>query len=124
MRDIYSIMADLDRCVGCHACEIACKQEHGLPPGLNWIKVLQVGPEEVDGRLRMEFIPVMLDGCIMCADKDEDSPACVVNCPTDALVVVETAEMLRLLSSGGRYRLCKIRERPKTPTARTRSAIC
>jgi len=112
MRDNYGIMADLDRCVGCHACEIACKQEHSLPPGLNWIKVLKVGPEKVGGRLRMEFIPIMLDGCIMCADKDGDSPACVVNCPTDALVVADTAEVLRLLGSGGRYRLCKIRAEP------------
>ena len=112
MGNIYGIMADLDRCVGCHACEIACKQEHGLPPGINWIKILQVGPEMVDGRLRMEFIPLMLDGCIMCADREERTPACVVNCPTDALVVVDAAETLRLLSSSGRYKMCKIREGP------------
>ena len=110
MGDVYGIMADLDRCVGCHACEIACKQEHGLPPGKNWIKVLQVGPERVDGRLRMEFIPLLLDGCTMCADREGRTPACVVNCPTDALVVVDAAETLRLLSRDGRYRLCKVRE--------------
>jgi len=112
MGNSYGIMADLDRCVGCHACEIACKQEHGLPPGINWIKVQQVGPEMVEGRLRMEFIPLMLDGCIMCADREGRTPACVVNCPTDALVVVDAAETLRLLSSSGRYRLCKVREGP------------
>jgi Fe-S-cluster-containing dehydrogenase component len=110
MGNSLGIMADLDRCVGCHACEIACKQEHGLPPGTNWIKVLQVGPEVVDGRLRMEFVPLILDGCVMCVDKEGRSPACVVNCPTDALVVVDDAEALRLLSRGGRYRLCKIRK--------------
>ena len=107
MGSTNGIIADLNRCVGCHACEIACKQEHGLPPGINWIKVLQVGPEMVDGRLRMEFIPLMLDGCIMCANRKKGAPACVVNCPTDALIVVDAAEALRLLSSGGRYRLCK-----------------
>ncbi len=110
MGSIYGIMADLDRCVGCHACEIACKQEYGLSPGTNWIRVLQVGPEMVDGRLRMEFIPLMLDGCIMCAGREGSKPACVVNCPTDALIVVDEAEALRLLSSSRRYRLCKVRE--------------
>ena len=107
--DLYGIMADIERCVGCHACEIACKQEHGLPPGTNWIRVLQVGPEEVDGRLRMEFVPVMLDGCTLCADQG-GKPACVMNCPTDALMVVDSSEALRLLGSDGRYRLCKARE--------------
>ena len=110
MGNSYGIMAGLDRCVGCHACEIACKQEHGLPPGTNWIKVLQLGPEMVDGRLRMEFIPLMLDGCIMCAHREGITPACVVNCPTDALVVDDPAKALRLLGSGERYRLCKTRE--------------
>ena len=110
MGDICGIMADIDRCVGCHACEIACKQEHGLPPGTNWIKVLQVGPEKVEGRLRMEFIPLMFDGCIMCANREGRAPACVENCPTEALIVVDAAETLRLLSIGGLYRLCKIKE--------------
>ena len=110
----YGIMADLDRCVGCHACEIACKQEHDLPPGINWIKVLQVGPMKVDGRLRMEFIPVMLDGCNICTNRLSEgrTPACVVNCPTHALLEVDTADTLRLLSSDRCYRLCKVRDGP------------
>ena len=110
----YGIMADLDRCVGCHACEIACKQEHDLPPGINWIKVLQVGPMNVDGRFQMEFIPVMLVGCNICANRLSEgrTPACVVNCPTNALFEVNTADILRLLSSDGRYRLCTVREGP------------
>ena len=112
MGDIYGIMADIDRCVGCHACEVACKQEHDHPPGTNWIRVLQVGPEEVDGRLRMEFIPIILDGCIMCASNEGEKPACVVNCPTDALMVVDSAEVLRLLNSNGKYRLCNAMEGP------------
>jgi len=112
MGDIYGIMADIDRCVGCHACEVACKQEHGLPPGVNWIRVLQVGPEVLDGRLRMEFIPLMSDGCTMCADREGRSPACVENCPTDALIVVDSAEVLRLLNSDGKYRLCKAMDGP------------
>ena len=110
MGNSYGIMADLDRCVGCHACEIACKQEHGLPPGINWIKVLQVGPEMVEGRLRMEFIPLMLDDCTMCSNREGRAPACVENCPTDALIVVDEAEALSLLSISGRHRLCKVRE--------------
>ena len=110
MGDIYGIMADLKRCVGCHACEIACKQEHGLPPGTNWIRVQRVGPEKVDWRLRMEFIPVMSDGCTMCVGREGRAPACVENCPTDALMVVDVAEALRLLGSGRRYRLCRASE--------------
>ena len=28
-----ALMIDLERCIGCKSCEVACKQEHGLGPG-------------------------------------------------------------------------------------------
>ena len=29
----YGLLIDYEFCVGCHACEIACKQEHNRPRG-------------------------------------------------------------------------------------------
>lgn len=55
-------------CVGCHACEIACKQEHGLGVGPRLIRVIDRSPF---------FVPVY---CRHCA-----RPPCKDVCPTAAI---------------------------------------
>ena len=55
-------------CMGCHACEIACKQEHGLDVGPRLIRVIEKSPF---------YIPVY---CHHCA-----RPPCKDACPTDAI---------------------------------------
>ena len=36
----YSMVINLNKCVGCWACVMKCKQEHFLPPGMTWAKLL------------------------------------------------------------------------------------
>ena len=33
------IIVNVDRCVGCHACAIACKEENQVAPGIFWEKI-------------------------------------------------------------------------------------
>ena len=40
----YCIVTDLDRCIGCHACEVACKNENDVALGVYWNHLIQVGP--------------------------------------------------------------------------------
>ncbi|MCD8317278.1 MAG: 4Fe-4S dicluster domain-containing protein, partial [Eggerthellaceae bacterium] len=40
----YSIVTDLDRCVGCLGCSVACKIVNGAPVGNFWNKTLRIGP--------------------------------------------------------------------------------
>ena len=72
----YAIVVDLDRCIGCHGCEIACKNENEVELGSFWSKVVQVGPFGDYPHLQQYFLPVM---CQQCAD----SP-CTHVCPTGA----------------------------------------
>ncbi len=37
----WGFTVDLERCVGCQGCVIACKAENGTPPGIHWMKVLE-----------------------------------------------------------------------------------
>lgn len=71
-----TMVIDLDRCIGCHTCEVACKQENGVALNVNWNKVLSVGPFGKFPDVQQYFLPTV---CQQCED-----PACVKVCPTGA----------------------------------------
>jgi len=72
----YGFAIDLRKCIGCHACTIACKAEHQIPVGVNrcWVKTVEKGSFPDTRRF---FFPVLCNQCT-------DAP-CVRICPTNAL---------------------------------------
>jgi Fe-S-cluster-containing dehydrogenase component/formate-dependent nitrite reductase membrane component NrfD len=72
----YGFAIDLRKCIGCHACTIACKAEHQIPVGVNrcWVKTVEKGTFPDTRRF---FFPVLCNQC-------EDAP-CVRICPTNTL---------------------------------------
>ena len=72
----YGFAIDLRKCIGCHACTIACKAEHDIPIGVNrcWVKTVEKGAFPDTRRF---FFPVLCNQCT-------DAP-CVRICPTSAL---------------------------------------
>lgn len=96
MSEYEGIIVNLDRCVGCYACEVACRKENNLAEGESWIKVDQIGPYPVDERLRMDFDLKITQECTLCRDrlKKRQQPFCVSVCPTDALSYCRTYELL------------------------------
>ncbi len=84
---------DLERCVGCMGCVIACKAENGTPPSIHWMKVL----EKEEGEFpyaRRTFTPVRCNHC--------DDPPCARACPTGAI----TLEPASWTVDAGRCILC------------------
>lgn len=73
------ILIDLDACVRCYACEIACRQENNLDPDSHsrWCRVITIEPRIIDDEMHTDFIPVMCFNC--------DDPACAYFCPVDAI---------------------------------------
>ncbi len=69
----WGFTIDLERCVGCQSCVIACKAENGTPLNIFWMRVLE--SEEEAGRA---FAPVRCNHCA--------NPPCVSACPTGAFV--------------------------------------
>ena len=55
----YTLMVNTRDCIGCNACEVACKQEHDLPVGPRWIRVYSDGPQEIEGKLQLRYIETM-----------------------------------------------------------------
>lgn len=71
----YGMVIDLKRCIGCYACVIACKEEHGTPPGIFYTRVY----DEESGtfpRVSKRFIPVLCNHC--------QTAPCEQVCPTGA----------------------------------------
>ncbi len=71
-----AIVTDLNRCVGCLACSVACKMENNVPIGSYWNKVMRVGPHGKFPDVEMYFLPMMCQHC--------ENPECVKVCPTGA----------------------------------------
>ena len=76
----YAIATDLNRCVGCLACTVACKAVNNVPVGAFWIKTLRITNPSAEGRnwpdVDNYYVTV---SCQHCAD-----PECVKVCPTGA----------------------------------------
>ncbi|GBE54213.1 MAG TPA: 4Fe-4S dicluster domain-containing protein [Euryarchaeota archaeon] len=68
---------DIKRCIGCFSCETSCKMEHELGMGPRNIRVIQIGPKKVDGRVKTLYMPMP---CYHCSPA-----ACVESCPTGAM---------------------------------------
>ncbi len=71
----YAMAIDLEACVGCAACAVACVTENQVPPGVTrlWIREIE---EEGPSRPQVEFRP---EQCYHC-----ENPPCVPVCPTGA----------------------------------------
>lgn len=72
----YGFIIDNRKCIGCHACTVACKAEHNVPLGVNrtWVKYIEKG---LYPHTRRVFA---VHRCNHCADAP-----CVEICPVSAL---------------------------------------
>ena len=72
----YGFVIDNRKCIGCHACTVACKAEHDTPIGVNrtWVKYVEKGAFPNTSR---EFSVMRCNHCA-------DAP-CTTICPTTAL---------------------------------------
>ncbi len=72
----YAFVIDQSRCIGCHACSLACKSEHNVPVGSyrTWVKYVEKGafPD-----VRRFFTVLRCNHC-------DDAP-CMTICPVTAL---------------------------------------
>jgi len=73
----YGLLIEYEFCVGCHTCELSCKQEHDLHGGFGWIKMVDTGAKDIGGKLKRDFVPTV---CLHCGD-----PPCRHVCPSEAI---------------------------------------
>jgi formate dehydrogenase iron-sulfur subunit len=73
---LYAFSIDLDRCIGCQACVVACKTGNERPIGGNYIEIHDI----VSGTMPNLFGSFAHHRCHHCADA-----GCVAVCPTGTL---------------------------------------
>lgn len=71
----YGMVIDLNRCIGCHACSLACKIENATTKGIFWSRVFQL-EDGLYPDVRRAHLPRL---CMHC-----ENPACISVCPTGA----------------------------------------
>ena len=82
-----AIVTDLNKCVGCLACNVSCKAFNGVPIGSFWNKTLRIGPyptAEGSGHFPDVYTYFLTVQCQHCKD-----PECVKVCPTEASHIAE-----------------------------------
>jgi tetrathionate reductase subunit B len=71
----YAMVIDLNRCIGCNTCTVACKMENAVPLGVwrIWVNSREMGRYPLT---KMAFLPVLCNHC--------ENPVCVYVCPVKA----------------------------------------
>ncbi len=74
----YGFIIDNRKCIGCHACTVACKSEHDVPIGVNrtWVKQIEKG---IYPNTRRVFSVLRCNHC--------EVASCVTICPVEALYI-------------------------------------
>jgi len=103
MAERYGMVIDLDACIGCHACSIACKVENNTDVGIDWHRVETKGdpknrigedlPLGVYPDLSLYWVPMPCQHC-------ENAP-CMAVCPAatiskrdDGIVLVDKSKCI------------------------------
>jgi formate dehydrogenase iron-sulfur subunit len=71
----YRFHIDMDACIGCKCCVVACNEQNGNPSDVQWRRVAELEGGRFP-RVRRAYASM---GCNHCAD-----PTCLAGCPTDA----------------------------------------
>jgi len=92
-----TIMVDLERCIGCNACEAACKLANSIGPGHQRIKVAWA--QSLEGLPEIEFIVSLCQQCQrpICVRSCKLEPKAIQKRASDGVVLVDSSRCVGCL---------------------------
>ncbi len=103
----WGMVIDLDRCTGCQACAVACRQENNVPIAgpeqallgrpIFWMDMMAVREGEYPD-LRTQFMPIPCNHC--------ENPPCVKVCPVSATHISEEGIVAQIFARCIGCRFC------------------
>lgn len=100
----HALYLDFEYCTGCHSCELACRNELGLPVDGFGIKVLEDRPRKnPDGKWNWNYIAYPTELCNLCEQRTERGllPSCVQTCQAKVLEYGTVEECAKKLVENG-----------------------
>ena len=79
----FGIIVNVDKCIGCQACFVTCKEENKVAPGIQWNQIHRA--ENLQDRI-INYFRVSCQHC--------DNPACLPVCPAKAIYTGPHGEVL------------------------------
>ncbi len=76
----YRFSFEMDACIGCHSCEVACAEQNGNPVGVNWRRVGEIEGGAFPDTQRFNLSMA----CNHCVE-----PTCLSGCPTNAYIKLD-----------------------------------
>ncbi len=94
------LFIEYEYCTGCHACEVACKQEHNYPAGVGGITVSEFITESL-GKIHIDYVPFTTRFCDLCAERTRrgEQPACVKHCQAVCMMYGTTTELAKAMEA-------------------------
>jgi Fe-S-cluster-containing dehydrogenase component len=100
------LLIQYEWCTGCHACEVACKQEHSFSDGMVGIRVDELVTASPD-KVHVDYVPITTRFCDLCADRTGrgEPPACVKHCQATCIMYGTVAELAKAMEKQPRSSL-------------------
>ena len=92
------LLIEYEYCTGCHACEVACKQEHNFSDGMVGIRVDELVTTSPD-KVHVDFIPITTRFCDLCVERTSrgEAPACVKHCQAICMMYGTVTELAKAM---------------------------
>lgn len=102
-----AMLIDYGFCTGCKSCEISCRNEKGLSHDEWGIKIVEIGPQKMEGEWEWDYLPILSQACDLCVQRTDQGilPACQLHCLANVIKVIPVDDASREMGELGRNKL-------------------